>query len=125
MKLSDSLKNWKNCVWRNKISIMEVKIFDSGLGKFIQSLEKSTTAKVLRTIDLLESFGSKLGMPHSKKVAERLFELRVRGNQEVRIFYSFHKNSAVLLSGFLKKSDKTPRKEIEIALQKLKTLDMR
>lgn len=32
---------------------MEIRIFDNQLEKFIQSLEKSTIAKVLRTIDLL------------------------------------------------------------------------
>lgn len=104
---------------------MEIRIFDSELEKFIQSLEKPTIAKVLRTIDLLEIFGLRLGMPHTKKVAERLFELRIRGYQEVRIFYTFHKKSIILLSGFLKKSEKTPQKEIGRSLRKLKGLDTR
>ncbi|MFA5792579.1 MAG: type II toxin-antitoxin system RelE/ParE family toxin [Candidatus Gracilibacteria bacterium] len=54
--------------------------------KFILKLEKPTIAKVLRTVDLLEKFGNDLGMPHSKKIRHNLFELRVRGGQEVRIF---------------------------------------
>lgn len=102
---------------------MEIRIFDDALERFIQSLEKPTIAKVLRTIDLLEMFGQRLGMPHTKKVSERLFELRIRGRQEVRIFYTFHKKSVILLCGFVKKSDKTPRKEIRIAVNKLQALD--
>jgi len=62
---------------------MKVVFFDSELEKFISSLEKPTIAKVLRTIDLLESFGHLLGMPHSKKVSPHLFELRIRGKQEI------------------------------------------
>lgn len=98
---------------------MNVRIFDSDLEKFIKSLEKMTIAKVLRTIDLLELFGNRLGLPHSKKVARYLFELRVRGTQEVRILYAFDKGATVLLHGFVKKSQKIPRKEIRAALDKL------
>lgn len=70
---------------------MKIQIFDNTLEKFILSLEKITIAKVLRTIDLLEQFGFKLGPPHTKKIAHNLFELRIRGRQEVRIFYTFSK----------------------------------
>lgn len=68
----------------NKI-IMEIRIGHT-IEKFIEFLEKPTIAKVLRTIDLLEDFGPQLGMPHSKKIEDGLFELRIRGKQEVRIF---------------------------------------
>lgn len=102
---------------------MRIHILDSSLEKFIKSLEKLTIAKVLRTIDLLEKFGPKLGLPHSKKISARLFELRIRGVQEVRIFYTFHKSEILLLHGFVKKSLKIPLKEIHNGLQKLIKLD--
>ena len=91
--------------------------------KFIQSLEKSTIAKTLRTIDLLEKFGYDLKFPHSKKIAKNLFELKIRGRQEIRIFYTFHKSRIILLNGFVKKSRKTPQKEIKLALDFLWRLD--
>lgn len=87
--------------------------------QFIQSLEKATIQKTLRTIDLLEKFGFVLGMPHSKKITNELFELRVRGQQEVRIFYTFSHPKAILLHGFVKKTEKTPIKEIKTALSRL------
>ncbi len=102
---------------------MEIRIFDTSLEKFIKSLQKPTIAKVLRTLDLLEQFGSKLGPPHTKKISTNLFELRVSGKQEIRIFYVFHKSDIFLLHGFIKKSQKAPRKEIKAAIQKLKLLD--
>lgn len=101
---------------------MKICFFDTQLEKIIQSLDKPTVAKVLRTIDLLETFGHKLTPPHSKKIHIQLFELRIRGKQEVRIFYTFHKNKAVLLHGFIKKSKKIPKKELQLTLQKLKML---
>ena len=95
---------------------------DHGVEKFIQSLEKETIARVLRSVDLLEAFGPKLGLPHSRRVAVNLYELRVRGRQEIRIFYAFLKLDTFLLHGFVKKSQKMPRKELAVALRKQQAL---
>ena len=102
---------------------MKIRIFDNSLEKFIKLLEEETVAKVLRAIDLLELFGHNLKLPHSRRIKKNLFELRTRGNQEIRIFYMFRNSEIVLLHGFIKKSQKIPRKEISNAIQKMKTLD--
>ena len=112
---------------------MEINILGASLDKFIKSLEKPTIAKVLRIIDLLERFGFNLGLPHSKKVGAQLYELRIRGAQlyelrirgaqEVRLFYCFHKSRIFLLHGFIKKSQRIPRREINLALKKARCLD--
>jgi phage-related protein len=102
---------------------MEIHFFDKSLEKFILSLEKPTIAKVLRTLDLLEEFGNVLGAPHTKKISKDLFELRIRGTQEIRIFFAFRKGGAVLLHGFIKKSMKAPPREIDHAKTRLKRLD--
>ncbi len=101
---------------------MEIKFFDDSLEKFLESQDNSSVAKILRTIDLLEAFGYKLSMPHSKKIAENLFELRIHGVQKIRILYTFHKSKAVLIHGFVKKSMKIPKKDLNFALQKLKQI---
>jgi len=100
---------------------MEIKI-DPDVEKFINSLNKATIAKVLRTIELLEKFENNLGMPHSKKVSGGLFELRVRGQQEVRIFYCFFKDKIFLLSAFNKKTRKIPLRELRNAELKYRRL---
>jgi hypothetical protein len=56
---------------------------------FIDNLQENTKAKVGRQLDLLEAHGNHLGMPHAKPMGGGLIELRVRGKQEVRIFYAF------------------------------------
>lgn len=89
---------------------------------FIAELDEPTIAKTLRTIDLLEKFGSALRFPHSKPVAKNLFELRVRGQQEVRILYTFHGHAAVLLHGFLKKFTKISHKDLLVGIQRMKRL---
>jgi len=101
---------------------MNLQLIDNSVAKFINRLEKSLYAKTLRSIDLLERFAYKLCLPHSKKVAKNLFELRVRGKKEIRIFYTFHKRQIFLLHCFIKKSQKIPQRDIKTTLQKLKYL---
>ncbi len=110
-------------VTNERLFSMDVKFFDNKIEKFLNTLNPETTARALRTIDLLEAFGHELGFPHSKKVESRLFELRIRGRQEVRLLYTFHQDAAVVLHGFIKKSERTPLREIEVARRKLKALD--
>src|SRR6266403_640353 len=83
------------------------------LQNFINSIQKETRSKIYRQIDLLEEYGPQLGMPHSKPMSGGLYELRVRGKQEVRVFYVFAvENNVYLLHGFQKKSQDTPKKEL-------------
>ena len=82
---------------------------------FLSSLQESEVAKVIRTIELLEEFGNNLGMPHSKHLSGGLLELRIRGTREIRIFYCFDKNKAVLLHACIKKTQKTLDKELSKA----------
>lgn len=102
---------------------MEVRFFDEKVKRFVNDLEMPTAAKVFRMFELLERFGHILGMPHSKHIGDGLFELRARGTQEIRLFYTFHKGAAIVLHGFIKKSQRIPKKELKIAQQKLSTLD--
>lgn len=100
---------------------MELHI-NNNVEKFIKDLQENTIAKVLRSLDLLEKFGHELKAPHTKKIRKDIFELRIRGQQEIRIFYSFHKKEIVLLHGYIKKSEKTPLREIEVVIKRLSDL---
>jgi phage-related protein len=97
---------------------MEIRV-DDCVEKFIKELEENAVAKVLRSIDLLEKFGYELKLPHTKKIKRDLFELRIRGQQEVRIFYTFHKKGIVLLHGYIKKSQKIPNHELKVAVKRI------
>ena len=100
---------------------MDIKVEES-VQKFVHGLEKPTISKFSKLVDLLEQFGSQLPMPYSRKVSNKLFELRIRGQQEARIFYTFYQGRIILFHGFIKKTQKIPRKEIETALKKLGAL---
>ena len=57
-----------------------------------------------------------------KKLTDKLYELRIRGKQEVRIIYVFRKQIIYLLHAFKKQTQKTPEKEIKIARSRLQIL---
>jgi len=95
---------------------------EKSVEKFIKLLDEKSTAKILRSIDLLEEFNYKLGMPHCKKISKAIFELRVRGKDEIRIFYTTNKNKIILFHAFIKKSNRIPRKELELGKKKFKAL---
>jgi phage-related protein len=87
--------------------------------EFIQSLETKMRAKAVREIGLLEEVGQELREPHSKPIQEGIFELRIRWSKDTaRVFYFFYVDKQIVLTnGFMKKTQKTPRKEIEKALR--------
>lgn len=92
----------------------------------ILSTEPKMQAKIYREINLLEEFGKELHFPHTRKIEgkkyEGLWELRVKQASNIfRVFYFIYlKDTAVLLHAFTKKSNKTPTKELEIALSRMK-----
>lgn len=97
---------------------MIVHYFDKNIKRFVEESEDRIRSRVVRTITILEQFGHQIMMPYSKKINDRLFELRTMGNPAVRIFYTFYRGDAILLHGYIKKTQKTPRQESTHALKK-------
>lgn len=85
--------------------------------EFIDSLDTKSRARVARTLDLLEEFGTELGMPYARHLEKQLWELRVRHsrNQYRVIYYLATGQTFVLLHGFTKKTGPVPRSDMEIA----------
>jgi phage-related protein len=102
---------------------MEVRFFDAIVEKSVVSLDWQSRLKVARMIALLEEVGNKIGMPYSKSLGRGLFELRVTGNQNVRLLYCYFCNEAAILHGFVKKTFALPGKELKLALQRKSCLD--
>lgn len=95
---------------------------NSDVKDFIRELrEKSLTNKDARVnfnklvayMDLLEEMGTRIGEPVTKHLDGEIWELRPLAN---RVLYAYYKdNIFVMLHHFVKKSQKTPAKEIEKA----------
>jgi len=84
---------------------------------FLDSLDTKMRVKALGSIDILAEFGNSLREPYSKAIGNGLFELRIKFASDIsRIFYFFVvDNKIVLTNGFVKKTQKTPPAEIDLA----------
>jgi len=85
-------------------------------------LNAKQRSNIFEAMDLLENFGIELREPYVKYLDEKIYELRVRDQDGIyRILYFAAKGRRfIMLHGFTKKTQKTPRKEIEIALKRKK-----
>ena len=85
--------------------------------EFLMSLDDKMRAKIMRTISRLERNGTELREPFSKHLENGIFELRASFSSNIsRVLYFFLTGHTVILTnGFIKKTQKTPRSEIEKA----------
>ena len=100
----------------------EIKYYSEGLEKEILNLPDGLLARYLRLTDLMIEFGANLGLPHTKPIETGLFELRVKGKEGIaRVFFCLKiGKKIIMLHSFIKKSQKTPSKEIKIAKTRMK-----
>ncbi len=84
---------------------------------FLNSLEVKMRAKMFGMIGLLQEKGNLLREPYSKHLDDGIFELRcVVGSNITRVLYFFYyQGQIVLTNGFVKKTQKTPQEELNLA----------
>lgn len=85
--------------------------------EFLDSLDVKMRAKALLMVALLREHGGNLRLPYSEQLEEGIFELRAKqGSNITRLLYFFFVGKkAVLTNGFVKKTQKTPRAQIDKA----------
>jgi len=88
----------------------------------IESWPVGILADYARMVELLMEFGPDLRMPHSRAMGGGLFELRPHGRQGIgRAFYCFITGQCVvILHAFLKKTQATPERDLQIARKRMK-----
>jgi len=83
----------------------------------ILALPDTLAARYVVLTRRMVALGPNLGEPHTKAFGEGLFELRLKGAEGIaRVFYcTVVGRRIVMLHSFIKKSAKTPRRDLEIA----------
>jgi len=78
-------------------------------------------ARFIRYAERMEIHGPDLGMPHTRAMGDGLFELRLKGPEGIaRVFYcTLSRRRIMMLRHFVKKTQKTPAKEIDIARKRM------
>ena len=85
--------------------------------EFLKMLDVKMRAKLLGIIKILQEKGKRLREPYSKHLDDGIFELRGKVGSDIsRVLYFFYYNKKIILTnGFIKKTQKTPKTEIDKA----------
>lgn len=99
-------------------------LFSDSVQEVILAMPAGFLGRYLRYTDRMEVFGPDLGMPHTRAMSDGLFELRLKSAEGIaRVFYcTMVGRKIVMLHQFIKKTDKTPTRELETARRRMKEI---
>lgn len=86
------------------------------------ALPADMKARFLRIAELLEDLGpQQVGLPHVRSLGNKLWEMRLRGRDGIvrAVYAAISGQRLIVLHVFVKKTQATPRKAIEMALGRL------
>lgn len=113
-----------------KQPILEVRFFKTATGnepvrewlRALSAMDKKSIGEDVKTVQ----FGWPLGMPLVTHLDGDVWEVRVRLDTRIaRILFALEGNTMVLLHAFIKKQQKTPKPELDLAKERLKQLRRR
>ncbi len=90
----------------------------------IMNLPVTLQARYIGLTQRMLEYGPNLGLPHTDAFGGGLFELRMKGVEGIaRVFFcTMVEQEIIMLHSFIKKSQKTPVKELKLAKQRMKEL---
>jgi phage-related protein len=110
------------------VPILEVRFFQIASGnepvrEWLKAVSKEDRKSIGEDIKTAQ-FGWLLGMPLVRKLEKNLWEVRTPITDGIaRVIFTVIGNQMVLLHGFIKKSQKAPKKELELARKRLKLVE--
>jgi len=91
----------------------------------VEALPADMRARLARIANLIEAMGLEhVGEPHVKHVEGRLWEMRLKGRSGISraLYVAATGWRVVIVRVFVKKTEKTPRREIDLALARAKAV---
>ena len=105
--------------------VWSVRFLNLAVQREVEALPDDMQARLIRVIDLIGSFGlTALREPQVKHLTGKLWEIRLSGRSGIgRVIYAAAVGQrVVLLRAFIKKTQGTPKREIQIAFERLKEI---
>jgi phage-related protein len=92
----------------------------------IMTLPATLKARYIGLTNRMLEFGPHLGLPHTDAFGGGLFELRLKGAEGIaRVFFcTMVEQEIVMLHSFMKKTQKTPEKELKLAKKRMKEIKL-
>lgn len=84
----------------------------------LDKIDRQAVGVDIKTVE----FGWPIGMPVCRPMGNGLYEVRtsLSSNRIARVLFCIEGNSMVLLHGFIKKTQKTPKQDLELAKTRYK-----
>ncbi len=99
----------------------EIVYFSEDLQQAIMEFPAGIQARYIHLTQRMLTFGPDLGMPHTRAMGQGLFELRLKSKEGIgRVFFcNLAQQRIMMLHAFVKKSAKTPAKELRVARDRM------
>ncbi|MDE9432588.1 type II toxin-antitoxin system RelE/ParE family toxin [Xenorhabdus bovienii] len=93
-----------------------------GVDDEILNMPPKIQARLLKLLELIEEHGANLGEPHTKAMGKGLFEIRAKAQEGIErgLFCYLQGSNIIVLHVFVKKSQKTPKKDLELAYERMR-----
>ncbi|MGA2598538.1 MAG: type II toxin-antitoxin system RelE/ParE family toxin [Bryobacteraceae bacterium] len=100
------------------VEVLDVRVLDE-----IEALPADMRARFRRIVELIQRHGlERMREPHVKHLEGPLWEMRMAGKDRIAraIYITARNQRVVVVRVFIKKKQKTPRREIDLALERAK-----
>lgn len=96
--------------------------FYQGVEEDILDMPPKIQARMLKLLELIEKHGANLGHPHTESMGDGLFEIRAKAKEGIGrgLFCYLDGPNIYILHAFVKKSQKTPKKDLDLAKDRMK-----
>lgn len=95
----------------------DIAYYSEDLQSVILGFPTGMQARYIHLTRRMTTFGPNLGMPHTRAMGDGLFELRLKSKEGIgRVFFCvLPRQRIIMLHAFVKKSQKTPAHELQVA----------
>ena len=103
-----------------------VELLDARVQDELEALPPDMRARFRRIVELIQDHGlERVREPHVKHLEGPLWEMRMRGKDGISraIYITASGRRVVVVRVFVKKTQKTPRREIDLALERAKEIN--
>ncbi len=100
----------------------QIGYYSEDLQQVILNFPAGIQARYIHLTECMVVFGPNLGLPHTRALGEGLFEMRMKSKEAIGrvLFCTLPEQRIMMLHAFIKKSSKTPAKELKVARARLK-----
>ena len=101
-----------------------IEYYSDAVAEEILSLPDTIAARYVVLTRRIVAVGPNLGAPHTDAFGDGLFELRLKAQEGIaRVFFcALAGRRVMMLHSFVKKTQKTPPREIEVARKRMKEI---